>query len=332
VRAAVLLGLAVVGLAWPHAHARPSASHVPVPAWTSAAAGELGEASGVGVLPGGDVLVFHRASRRWEGGPVDARRLISRPTVARLDARTGSVRGAWGARRFAVPHGLAVAPDGTVWLTDVGLHQVFAVDAAGRTRLVMGERGVAGSDRAHFDMPTDVAVARDGSVYVSDGYGNGRVVKFSRRGEFLLAWGTRGSARGQFDTPHGIAVDARGRVYVADRGNARVQVFDGRGRLLDVWQGKGYGRPWAVRAGPDGLVYVVDGGDQRATPPDRARIVVCKADGTIVDEVGSYGSAPGEFVWPHAIAVGRDGTLYVGEVSTTRRVQKLVPSRARTTS
>ena len=327
-RAGVLLALAVVGLSWPHAHARPSASHVPVPAWTSASAGRLGEVSGVGVLPAGDVLVFHRATRQWEGGPVDSRRLIRRPTVARLAARTGAVRGVGGATRGAVPHGLAVAPDGTVWLTDVGLHQVFALDAAGRTRLVLGERGVAGSDRAHFDMPTDVAVARDGSVYVSDGYGNGRVVKFSRRGEFLRAWGTKGSGRGQFDTPHGIAVDPRGRVYVADRGNARVQVFDGRGRLLDVWDGAEYGRPWAVRVGPDGLVYLVDGGDQRATPPDRSRILVCEPDGTILETLGSYGTEPGEFVWPHAIAVGLGGTLYVGEVSTTRRVQKLVP-RAR---
>ena len=276
--------------------------------------------------------MFHRASRQWEGGPVDYRRLIRRPTVARLDARTGAVRSTWGGHRFSVPHGLAVAPDGTVWLTDVGLHQVFAVDAAGRSRLVLGERGVAGSDRAHFDMPTDVAVARDGSVYVSDGYGNGRVVKLSRRGHFLRAWGTKGSAPGQFDTPHGIAVDARGRVYVADRGNARVQVFDGRGRLLDVWDGAEYGRPWAVRVGPDGLVYLVDGGDQRSTPPDRSRILVCTPDGTVLEVLGSYGTKPGQFVWPHAIAVGRDGALYVGEVSTTKRVQKLVPSRARTRS
>jgi DNA-binding beta-propeller fold protein YncE len=131
---------------------------------------------------------------------------------------------------------------------------------------------------------------------------------------------------GEFDVPHSLDVDAAGRVYVADRGNARVQIFDENGRVLTSWQDMlQIGRPWAVRVGGDGFVYVVDGGDQNIWLPDRARIFKLTPDGGIVVRFGAYGRQPGHFIWPHALAIGSDGAVYVAEVGRGRRVQKFIP-------
>lgn len=105
----------------------------------------------------------------------------------------------------------------------------------------------------------------------------------------------------------------------------RVQIFDSDGRFLTVWQGAHLGRPWAVRVGADGAVYVVDGGDQPVLFPDRARLLKLDANGNVLASFGAYGQGPGQFTWPHAIALAPDGALYVGEVSTGMRVQKFMP-------
>jgi peptidylamidoglycolate lyase len=223
-----------------------------------------------------------------------------------------------------MPHGLTIDAEDNLWLTDVGLHQVFKFDPSGNLLMILGERGVSGNDAAHFNLPTDVAVAPDGSFYVSDGYGNSRIVRYSPEGEFLDEWGAKGTAPGQFDVPHGLALDAQGRVYVADRGNARLQIFDGTGKFLAEWKGAQLGRPWAVRIGTDGSVYVVDGGDQPVLFPDRARILKFDASGNLLAWFGSYGQEPGQFTWPHAIALAPNDALYVGEVSTGMRVQKFM--------
>ena len=107
---------------------------------------------------------------------------------------------------------------------------MFKFDHSGKLLLSVGERGVPGADGSHFNRPTDVATADDGSFYVSDGYLNSRVAVFSPEGRFLFEWGTKGGGPGQFNVPHGIALDSYGRVYVADRGNARLQVFDKKGK------------------------------------------------------------------------------------------------------
>lgn len=293
--------------------------------WPRVPSGELlGQVSGVGVDPRGDVLVFRRASRSWLSDTLSTAP-IAEPTVLRFSAETGELVAAWGAGQFAMPHGLSVDHQGNVWLTDVALHQVFKLDPDGRRLLTLGERGVPGSDNAHFDRPTDVAQAANGSVYVSDGYRNTRVLEFDSTGRFVRRWGQPGRGSGQFDVPHGIAVDVSGRVYVADRGNARLQVFDSTGHFLAAWQSDALGRPWAVRVGPDGFVYVVDGGDQPEHTPDRARILKLSASGEIVAVFGAFGNYDGQFVWPHCLAVAADGSIYVGDVSTGRRVQKFAP-------
>jgi hypothetical protein len=113
---------------------------------------------------------------------------------------------------------------------------------------------------------------------------------------------------------------------MTDRGNARVQVFDEDGRFLSLWHDEvQMGRPWAVRVGKDGFVYIVDGGDQNSWLLDRARIVKVTPTGEIVAHFGAYGHAPGQFIWPHALAIAPDGILFVAEVGKGQRVQKLIP-------
>jgi peptidylamidoglycolate lyase len=284
---------------------------------------DIGQVGGVGVDSHGDIFVFHRAERVWEGEEI-ALELISSPTLLILDAETGNPLESWGADMFVMPHGLTIDSEDNLWLTDVGLHQVFKFDRAGNLLMVLGERGVAGEDSAHFNMPTDVAVAPDGSLYVSDGYRNSRVIKFSADGNYITSWGSYGKGPGDFDVPHSIAIDSEGRIYVADRGNARLQIFDSNGKFLTEWKSRSLGRPWAVRISPTGGLFIIDGGDQAEFWPDRARILKLDSGGRILASFGSYGDAPGQFVWPHAIALGPDDTLYVGEVATGMRIQKFM--------
>jgi len=301
----------------------PAERYEVVHGWPELPLGEiLGQATGVDVDSKGDVWVFHRAGREWsEPFPIEP---IDRPTVWVFDGRTGRLLKSWGANAFVMPHGLTVDPDDNVWLTDVGRHQVFKFTADGRQLLVLGETRVPGDDARHFDMPTDVAVAEDGSFFVSDGYGNARVLKFAADGTLLLTWGSPGTAPGEFDLPHGIAIDQRGRVLVADRSNARVQVFDASGKFLDQWQSAQLGRPYAVAPAQRGRAFIADGGDQPEAPPDRAGVAVVDADGQLIARFGRFGNYDGQFRLAHDIAVAADGAVYVVD-AWGQRVQKFVP-------
>jgi DNA-binding beta-propeller fold protein YncE len=125
--------------------------------------------------------------------------------------------------------------EGNIWAVDATGHVVYKMNQQGRVIMKLGTKGVSGTGHNTFNLPTDVAFAANGDIYVSDGYANERVVKYSRDGKYLLEWGERGSGPGQFTLPHNLAVDARGRVYVTDRENRRIQVFDSNGKFLNQW-------------------------------------------------------------------------------------------------
>ena len=325
----VLILIAGFGLSWAAATYRASPpprgqAYRLVPDWPRLPAHLVpGQVSGVDVASNGDVFVFSRAERIWQGEEIELE-FIASPTILVLDGETGEVIEQRGAGIFVMPHGLTIDEQDNLWLTDVGLHQVFKFDPRGNLLMTLGEHGVPGGDSAHFNMPTDVAIASDGSFYVSDGYVNSRITKFSADGHYMLSWGTPGSSAGQFDVPHSIALDSQGNVYVADRGNARLQIFDETGQFIREWKDASLGRPWAVRFDASGNVFVVDGGDQNEFWPDRARILKLDTKGNPIASFGSYGKAPGQFIWPHAIAIGSDGALYVAEVGTGMRIQKFI--------
>jgi peptidylamidoglycolate lyase len=298
------------------------ARHEVVPGWPALPEGyNLGLCAGVGVDSHNNVFVFHRGSRRWQTPfPTDP---IATATVTILDGQTGRLINSWGADEFIMPHGLTIDREDNVWLTDVGLHQVFKFNHEGKLLLTLGERGKSGADSSHFNLPTDVAVLPDGSFYVSDGYKNTRVVKFAADGRYEFEWGTKGDDPGQFKLPHGIAVDAQGRVYVCDRSNSRIQIFDARGKFLDQWKGIHLGRPYGVEVAADGHVFIIDGGEPSLKPSERGKAVELDAEGRVLDTFGAFGREPGQFQLGHDIAVAPDGSVYVAE-GTGQRVQKFV--------
>jgi peptidylamidoglycolate lyase len=283
----------------------------------------LGLCVGVGVDTQNRVFVFHRSGRKWSNPfPTEP---IEAPTVSVIDGGSGRLLNSWGANMFIMPHGLTVDHEGNLWLTDVGLHQVFKFTPEGRLLLTLGERGKRGNDHAHFNLPTDVAVQRDGSFYVSDGYKNTRVMKFASDGRFDFEWGTKGKGPGEFNLPHGIAIDAQGRVIVCDRENERLQIFDTKGGFLQEWKGPKIGKPYGVGVSPEGHVFIIDGGSPSLKPAEQGKAVELDAQGQVIETFGSFGKEPGQFQLGHDIAAGSDGAVYVAE-GTGARVQKFVRS------
>lgn len=304
--------------------ARADSAYILIPGWPQLPEGRtLGAVSGVSVDSHGDVVVFRRGSLAWPASDVLETKPITETAVWIFDANTGARVAEWGANQFAMPHGLTVDSHDNVWLTDVALHQVFKFTHDGKPLLTLGDRGVAGNDSKHFNRPTKVAVAADGSFYVTDGYRNTRVAKFAPDGKFLEQWGVPGSGPGEFNTPHGIALDAQGNVYVCDRGNSRVQVFTPDGTFLRQWKSDALGRPYDIAIANDGSVFVADGGDQPDAPLDRSALVVLRTDGSVVERIGRWGNYDGQFMVAHAVAIGHDGAIYVGDI-TGKRVQKFV--------
>jgi sugar lactone lactonase YvrE len=143
---------------------------------------------------------------------------------------------------------LRVDREGNLWTTDTVTHQVMKLTPEGRPLLTLGVKGQAGADQKTFNRPTDVAFAPAGDFFVSDGYGNSRVVKFSRDGKYLFEWGRRGRGPGEFNLPHSMAIDSKGRLYVSDRENNRIQIFDLEGKFLRQWTHLGATQGMAMSA------------------------------------------------------------------------------------
>jgi DNA-binding beta-propeller fold protein YncE len=176
--------------------------------WPQLPNGEtLGQVSGVASDSRGNIFAFHRGRRSWTDDLSKAKGIAEQVVVV-FDGETGQLLKRWGEETFVLPHGIFIDHMDHVWVTDVGRHQVFEFDHEGKLLRNFGERGVPGEDASHFNKPTDVAVAPNGSFYVSDGYGNNRVAKFSADGKFLFQWGNRGTGPGEFNLPHGVALDA----------------------------------------------------------------------------------------------------------------------------
>ena len=193
----------------------------------------LGQVNGIGIDTSQNIFLFHRAERRWKTlNEVFPDTPISANTILLLDNESGKLLKSWGANLFIMPHGLTVDKENNVWVTDVGLQQIFKFTHDGKLLMTLGVANVAGNDSLHFNYPTDIAVANDGSFYVSDGYRNSRVVKFSKEGKYLFEWGKKGDKPGEFNIPHSLAIDENNIIYVADRQNNRVQLFDTAGNFI----------------------------------------------------------------------------------------------------
>ncbi len=206
--------------------------------------------------PDGTIFVIHRCFANSCSGRSEA-------PILKYDA-AGKLLQSWGAGMFVFPHGATVDRDGNLWVTDARGeagkgHQVFKFDRNGRVLMTLGQAGVSGSGPSLFDQPTDVAVAPNGDIFVTDSHRNGlnnRVVKFRKDGTFVKEWGRKGSGRGEMSEPHSIAIDSRGRLFVGDRENNRIQIFDQDGAFIDEW--RQFGRPSGIFITSDDTIYVAD--------------------------------------------------------------------------
>jgi len=247
--------------------------------------------------------------------------------------RHGNFLRSWGEGIFVRPHGVFMALDETIWLTDDGDHTVRQCTIDGKVLLTIG---VPGKPAPHmsgepFHRCTHTALSPHGDLYISDGYGNSRVHKYTPDGRRLFSWGEPGTDPGQFNIAHNICCDPGGWVYVADRENHRVQVFDGNGKYETQWNnmhrpsglymesGTKTPRFFIGEIGPDMAVNI-------DLPNCGPRVSIYTSKGELLARLGHAhaGLDPGQFISPHGLAVDRHGDIYVGEVSFTnwdRRVR-----------
>lgn len=229
-------------------------------------------------------------------------------------------------------HGISIAPDGSVFCADDGTHTVTKFTPEGELLMTIGTPGQPAPrwSGEPFNRPTHAVVSpRTGHIYVSDGYGNARIHKYTADGELVASWGEPGIDAGQFLLPHNLVIDADARVYVADREAHRVQIFDADGRFITMWNN--IYRPDGMTLGPDGNIYICEltvgvAGD----PPGVGhRVSVFSPEGELLTRLGlpDEGEGPGQFIAPHGIAVDSRGDIYVSEVSYTIRGRHLEPPR-----
>jgi hypothetical protein len=236
--------------------------------------GRWGELIRADIDPKGNVWVFHRC---FNTEPAGYATCVGRaePPILEFDP-SGKLLTSFGSGMFAFPHGFTIDREGNIWASDannaetvLGIsakdgngvvrgHQVFKMSPNGKVLMTLGQEGVAGNTFNTFDMPTGIAIGRNGDIFVTDGHGkNDRVVKFSNDGKFIKSWGHHGSGPGEFDQPHDISIGgSKGYVYVADRSNNRLQIFDQDGNFIAAW--KQFGRPSAIYVSKDDTLYVSD--------------------------------------------------------------------------
>jgi DNA-binding beta-propeller fold protein YncE len=248
--------------------------------------------------------------------------------------KEGKFLRSWGKGMIAGPHGLYVDFDDSVFCVDSKDHVVMKFTPEGKLLMTLGTKGVpsdSGAIKGNFKTvkrgsgpfytPTKVATSKSGEIFVSDGYGNARVHRFSADGRLIKSWGEPGTGPGQFNLPHGIAVDDRTNIYVADRENERIQIFDADGHLTSTWEN--IYRPSAICI-RNGLVYVTELGHRLyvdnvlfkpSENPPWARVRVFNTAGVEQCRIGGPdGWKPGNFYAPHGICVDSEGSIFVAEV------------------
>jgi len=309
----------------------------------------FGEVAGVAVNSKGHVFVFSRGNSTGPAYGASAAQLLEFDANGKFVREIGHNLYAW-----SYAHSVKIDPHDNIWVADKGSDVVVKFNPEGRVAMVFGRKQEASDEETgplkhvHPPLPpedglfrqvTDVAWDAAGNTYISDGYINSRIAKVDKDGNWLKSWGEPGNKPGQFDTPHSIAVDAQGNVYVADRGNHRIQVFDGDGKFLrqividvpappDARPAIGPksanpsgtrmpGSPWAIciTPPPNQVLYSSD-----AFP---GRIYKLGLDGQVLGMFGKTGKQLGQFGWIHEIACPSENELYVAELLNWR-VQKLV--------
>ncbi|XP_076219287.1 peptidyl-glycine alpha-amidating monooxygenase isoform X14 [Aptenodytes patagonicus] len=288
----------------------------------------LGQVSGLALDPENNLVLFHRGDHVWDENSFDSKFVyqqrglgpIEQNTILVLNPSNAKLLRSMGKSLFYLPHGLSIDKNGNYWVTDVALHQVFKLGADDKEPLlILGVALQPGSDKNHFCQPTDVAVDPiTGSIYVSDGYCNSRIIQFSPNGLYVNQWGEEtslGRARpGQFHIPHSLAlIPDFSQLCVADRENGRIQCFRlETGEFVREIKHKSFGRElFAVSYVPGGLLFAVNGMPYPGEAEPVQGFVMNFSTGEIID---TFIPLRKSFEMPHDVVASEDKTVFVGDV------------------
>jgi hypothetical protein len=242
--------------------------------------------------------------------------------------RDGNVVKRWD-YTFSAPHGVWINKNDEVYLADTADHTITKHAPTGEVLLTLGTKGQKGPPGEPFNMPTHAVESPNSDIFVSDGYGQNRIHRYSAKGEHILSFGsggsvflarrfgtgdgggTPGTGPGQFNVPHDVMVSADSRVYVADRENGRWQVFTAAGEHLSICDGVEHPNKFIVDA--DGVFHLVGA----------LGVEIRKADGTRVGVWGEKGDGPGQFIASvHGGCMDAEGSIYTAEAGFINRLQK----------
>ena len=316
----------------------------------------LGEVTGVAVNSKGHVFVLSRGNTTGPAYAAAAAQLLEFDPEGNFVREIGKNLYAW-----SFGHTVRADPNDNIWITDKGSDMVVKFNPRGRVTMVFGRKQEASDEETgpvkhpkpplpaedgRFRQVTDVAFDPAGNAFISDGYINSRVAKVDRDGKWVKSWGDRGTKPGEFNTPHSIAADAKGNIYVADRGNRRVQVFDGEGgfqreftidvpydvkarpaigNLPELAKIEASGNPKTMMPGAPWTVCITPGPKQVLFVSDAfpGRVYKLSLEGKVLGVLGESGKQLKQFGWIHEIACPSENVLYVAELLNWR-VQKLV--------
>ena len=287
-----------------------------VEGWAEIPAGyEFPDASGVTVDSQDNVYILNRGAH---------------PVIV-LDKDGKFVR-SWGEGEFDQrAHGIHCSPDDFIWTVNDSQHCIKKYTPEGKLVLTIGVEGQQAEKWSGnpFNRPTNMAVSPNtGDVYVTDGYGNSRVHRYTAEGKHVVSWGAPGVDPGEFQVPHNVVIDQDENVYVTDRENYRLQVFDSNGNLKNIWQN--IYRPQAMCMDREGIIYVGEmlmDTELSDYPKVGHRLNAYDRSGERLARVGDsmIGDGPTQFIAPHGFGVDSQGNLYVGEVSYTVYGRRLDP-------
>ncbi|MCY4401082.1 MAG: peptidyl-alpha-hydroxyglycine alpha-amidating lyase family protein [Candidatus Poribacteria bacterium] len=233
--------------------------------------------------------------------------------------REGNFLTSWGDDILKDAHGIFIDADDNIYCVERETHVMHKFTTDGELLMTLGTMDKPGAEGEPFNLPTDFALGPDGEMFISDGYGNARIHKYSPDGELIKSWGKPGTGPGEFDLPHCVRIDPRNRVMVADRENNRIQFFTLDGEYIEEWGD--LLQPDTIFIDDDDLVYIAE---------LEQRISIMTLDGEVVSQWGSErgSTVPGEFLaCPHGIWLDSHGDMYVGEVQADARLQKYIRQR-----
>uniref|UniRef100_A0A3P9DJZ6 Peptidylglycine alpha-amidating monooxygenase n=1 Tax=Maylandia zebra TaxID=106582 RepID=A0A3P9DJZ6_9CICH len=294
-----------------------------VSAWPQSSL-QLGQVSGLALDSDSNLVIFHRGDHHWGADSFNnqaryqQRSLgpIQQSAILVVDPSKGSILKASGRNMFFLPHGITADKENNYWVTDVALHQVsFSSDGKDKTLMALGEAFIPGSDNNHFCQPTDVAVdTESGNIFVSDGYCNARIIKFSADGKYLSEWGSSDRRRRiPFHIPHSLVLlPDKKEICVADRENGRIQCFIAEtGEFVkEIKKDEFGGEVFAISY--NGLIFAVNGESLSRPVPIRGFVI----DYSTKDILDTFSPNKKEFKMPHDIAETRDGSVFVGDASS----------------